>query len=96
MNLVVVSTRMLLQVTKYVQREILNHRCLMHPHVVQFKEVDLVFCNHSSISLSIILSSSCALSQSCGVRVPNLKNDRIIINNKRELLAYDTEHLAQI
>lgn len=29
------------QVTKYVEREILNHRMLMHPHVVQFKEVFL-------------------------------------------------------
>ena len=28
-----------LQVTKYVEREILNHRFLMHPHIVQFKEV---------------------------------------------------------
>lgn len=28
-----------LQVTKYVEREILNHRCLVHPHIVQFKEV---------------------------------------------------------
>ena len=28
-----------LQVTKYVEREILNHRVLMHPHIVQFKEV---------------------------------------------------------
>ncbi len=27
------------QVTKYVEREILNHRSLMHPHIVQFKEV---------------------------------------------------------
>ena len=27
------------QVTKYVEREILNHRTLMHPHIVQFKEV---------------------------------------------------------
>ena len=26
------------QVTKYVEREILNHRVLMHPHIVQFKE----------------------------------------------------------
>ncbi len=25
--------------TKYVEREILNHRFLMHPHIVQFKEV---------------------------------------------------------
>jgi serine/threonine protein kinase len=30
-----------LQVTKYVEREILNHRCLVHPHIVQFKEVRL-------------------------------------------------------
>ena len=93
MNLVVVSTRMLLQVTKYVQREILNHRCLMHPHVVQFKEVDLVFCNHNSIFLSVKFSSSCALSQSSGVRVPIMKKGCIVIN-KRELLAYDAEHLA--
>lgn len=28
-----------LQVTKYVEREIQNHRTLMHPHIVQFKEV---------------------------------------------------------
>lgn len=27
------------QVTKYVEREILNHRDLVHPHIVQFKEV---------------------------------------------------------
>lgn len=29
------------KVTKYVSREIVNHRYLMHPHVVQFKEVFL-------------------------------------------------------
>ncbi|KAK9830549.1 hypothetical protein WJX72_012403 [[Myrmecia] bisecta] len=29
------------KVTKYVEREILNHRHLMHPHIVQFKEVFL-------------------------------------------------------
>ena len=29
------------KVTKYVEREILNHRVLLHPHVVQFKEVFL-------------------------------------------------------
>lgn len=29
------------KVTKYVEREILNHRCLLHPHIVQFKEVFL-------------------------------------------------------
>lgn len=28
-----------LQVTKYVEREIINHRQLVHPHIVQFKEV---------------------------------------------------------
>jgi hypothetical protein len=28
-----------LQVTKYVEREIINHCCLVHPHIVQFKEV---------------------------------------------------------
>jgi len=31
----------LMQVTKYVEREILNHRQLVHPHIVQFKEVFL-------------------------------------------------------
>lgn len=29
------------KVTKYVEREILNHRDLVHPHIVQFKEVFL-------------------------------------------------------
>lgn len=28
-----------IQVTKYVEREIINHRDLVHPHIVQFKEV---------------------------------------------------------
>ncbi len=28
-----------LQITKYVEREIINHRCLVHPHIVQFREV---------------------------------------------------------
>ena len=28
-----------MQITKYVEREIMNHRSLMHPHIVQFKEV---------------------------------------------------------
>jgi len=31
------------QVTKYVEREILNHRDLVHPHIVQFKEVSHSF-----------------------------------------------------
>lgn len=29
------------KVTKYVEREIINHRMLVHPHIVQFKEVFL-------------------------------------------------------
>ncbi len=29
----------MLQVTKYVEREIINHRQLVHPHIIQFKEV---------------------------------------------------------
>jgi hypothetical protein len=28
-----------LQVSKYVEREILNHKRLIHPHIVQLKEV---------------------------------------------------------
>ena len=35
------ATLLPLQVTKYVEREIINHRCLMHPHIVQFKEVNI-------------------------------------------------------
>ena len=27
------------QVTKHVEREVLNHRSLLHPHVLQFREV---------------------------------------------------------
>jgi hypothetical protein len=27
------------QVTKQVEREVLNHRSLLHPHVLQFREV---------------------------------------------------------
>lgn len=28
-----------MQITKYVEREIINHRCLVHPHIIQYKEV---------------------------------------------------------
>ena len=31
--------RFALQVSKYVEREILNHKRLIHPHIVQLKEV---------------------------------------------------------
>jgi len=34
----------LLQVTKYVEREIINHRQLVHPHIIQFKEVGAYRC----------------------------------------------------
>ena len=30
-----------IQVTKYVEREIINHRQLVHPHIIQFKEIFL-------------------------------------------------------
>lgn len=33
---------MRLQINEYVEREILNHRILMHPHIVQFREVSLL------------------------------------------------------
>eukprot|EP01023_Acetabularia_acetabulum_P065366 TRINITY_DN8646_c0_g2_i2.p1 TRINITY_DN8646_c0_g2~~TRINITY_DN8646_c0_g2_i2.p1 ORF type:complete len:144 (+),score=28.11 TRINITY_DN8646_c0_g2_i2:350-781(+) len=29
------------KITKYVEREILNHRQLLHPHIIQYKEVFL-------------------------------------------------------
>ncbi|GIL70723.1 hypothetical protein Vretimale_3824 [Volvox reticuliferus] len=29
------------KITKYVEREIMNHQCLVHPHIVQFREVFL-------------------------------------------------------
>jgi serine/threonine-protein kinase SRK2 len=32
------------QITDYVLNEILNHRSLIHPHVVQFKEVRRLCC----------------------------------------------------
>ncbi|KAL6778758.1 SNRK2B [Auxenochlorella protothecoides x Auxenochlorella symbiontica] len=38
------------KVTKYVEREIINHRQLVHPHIVQFKEVFLT-PNHLGIAM---------------------------------------------
>jgi serine/threonine protein kinase len=32
------------QVSKYVEREILNHKRLIHPHIVQLKEVRSCVC----------------------------------------------------
>jgi len=38
------------KVTKYVEREIINHCCLVHPHIVQFKEVFLT-TSHLAIAM---------------------------------------------
>ncbi|KAL4425749.1 hypothetical protein ABPG75_009765 [Micractinium tetrahymenae] len=38
------------KVTKYVEREIINHRQLVHPHIIQFKEVFLT-SQHLSIAM---------------------------------------------
>jgi serine/threonine-protein kinase SRK2 len=38
------------QVTKYVEREILNHRCLVHPHIVQFREVSATLLTHCCVA----------------------------------------------
>ena len=38
------------QVTKYVEREIMNHRQLVHPHIIQFKEVFLT-THHLGIAM---------------------------------------------
>jgi len=35
------SAMVALQITKYVERELLNHNRLLHPHIIQFKEVFL-------------------------------------------------------
>jgi len=35
------SAMLALQITKYVERELLNHNRLLHPHIIQFKEVFL-------------------------------------------------------
>lgn len=40
-----------MQITKYVEREIINHRHLMHPHIVQFKEVKSFSTSNSLLSL---------------------------------------------
>ena len=48
-----------LQITKYVEREIMNHRSLMHPHIVQFKEVRDVCANTASIACSEFGMSAC-------------------------------------
>ena len=45
-----------LQITKYVEREIMNHRSLMHPHIVQFKEVSL----SQVIAIDLLWLSSCS------------------------------------
>ena len=42
------------QVSKYVEREILNHKRLIHPHIVQLKEV-------SKMALHARLSSGAEL-----------------------------------
>jgi len=38
------------KITKYVEREIVNHRLLIHPHIVQFKEV---FLTHHYLGIAM-------------------------------------------
>ena len=46
------------QVSKYVEREILNHKRLIHPHIVQLKEVSKISL-HSCLTSGAL--SCCAL-----------------------------------
>ena len=54
-----------LQVTKYVEREILNHRFLMHPHIVQFKEVNIqsLICSPCALTHVITADDGCLMTQ---------------------------------
>lgn len=50
---------LLSQVTKYVEREILNHRCLVHPHIVQFREVSATLLTHCLRGLTSVGLDQC-------------------------------------
>ena len=47
------GSSLVLQITKYVEREVLNQASLFHPHVVGFKEVFLT-PNHLAIVLEYV------------------------------------------
>lgn len=49
-----------LQVTKYVEREIINYRCLVHPHIVQFKEVSCGWAQQLSVKTQYTLQHHAA------------------------------------
>ena len=38
-------------VLQYVERELLNHNRLLHPHIVQFREVSMQGCQASTTAL---------------------------------------------
>ncbi len=38
-GVVMLIVTVFVQVTKYVEREILNHKQLIHPHIIRFNEV---------------------------------------------------------
>ena len=44
------------QVNEYVERELANHRQLIHPHIIQFKEVPpalpMAICHSASVPVT--------------------------------------------
>ena len=36
-----------LQIDKNVERELINHRSLLHPNIIKFKEVNRTSCTHT-------------------------------------------------
>ena len=60
-----------MQIDKNVERELINHRSLLHPNIIRFKEVSLhhrlFACGSSCINLSHavqIMLSVCAVTKS--------------------------------
>ncbi len=61
----------MLQISKYVEREIINHKQLRHPHIVELKEVcacHTALARHACITL--LLLPCCA--HSCGAAEPGI------------------------
>ncbi len=50
-----------LQISKYVEREILNHKRLIHPHIVELREVRCNCC----FRMHMIFAEGCAFETRC-------------------------------
>ena len=81
-----------MQVNEYVEREILNHRSLQHPHIIAFKEVRVaaVAARRPPTRPLVLLNDCSASPAGCLSHVRGLARRTVLLSSPDTLAACQT------